>query len=371
MVKYKIVYKDYNCHNSLILSAVPRLIAVGDIHGDMDLMIDSLTIANLIVEVDKPHNNTVRIIYKDGKPKHFQWTGGKTVVVQVGDQVDRCRPFYNAEQNVYAPCNDERTTYDDEASDEKILVFFSDLDKLARKQGGAVYSLIGNHELMNVMGNMDYVSYLGLKEYMSSEKQVNATGRINHFKRGSDISKFMACTRAASIIVGSYMFVHGGFLSNIIKGYDKKDKHVVLDNLNTIVQMWLLNKDETTKDAAKLLASIKSPFWVRGLGNIQPNLPKDHENCQDYNKVLDFFSIKGMIVGHTPQLETGINGTCGNSLFRVDVASSKAFYNVFKAQNVSTEIQERLDEIRQAQVLEIINDKEIYVIGKTFKKKLV
>ena len=32
-----------------------------------------------------------------------------------------------------------------------------------------------------------------------------------------------------------------------------------------------------------------------------------------------------MIIGHTPQAEHGINSTCGNRIFRIDIGASKAF----------------------------------------------
>ena len=67
--------------------------------------------------------------------KNDNWIGGNTTVVQVGDQLDGSRGF-----NV-------------EASGElELLNFMEMINYRANKSGGAVYSLIGNHEFMNMMG---------------------------------------------------------------------------------------------------------------------------------------------------------------------------------------------------------------------------
>ena len=81
----------------------------------------------------------------------LNWTGGKSIVVQVGDQVDRCRPKEKM-------CNEEGATVDDEPSDLLIMYLMTALDKKARKSGGMIISLFGNHEIMQTFGNFNYVS---------------------------------------------------------------------------------------------------------------------------------------------------------------------------------------------------------------------
>ena len=122
-----------------VLPAVRRIIVIGDIHGDWKMMLDTLILAKVI---DKKNN----------------WIGKDTVVVQLGDQIDRCRGSGSS-------CQRPETTIDDENSDVKILEFFTNLHNQASKKGGAVYSLLGNHELMNVNGDLRYVSYKGLVEF--------------------------------------------------------------------------------------------------------------------------------------------------------------------------------------------------------------
>lgn len=354
-----------NCIEPItIVKAPERLIAIGDIHGDLDLMINLLEISELIKQVKTSDNYTVTLKYKDNSTRYYKWIGNKTVVVQVGDQVDRCRPFMDS------LCTDPGTTYEDEASDEKILKFFTDLHNVAIKYGGAVYSLLGNHELRNAMGIYDYVSYLGLKEYTPQGENVDDRWRASHFMRGKRLSQFMACSRSSIIIVGSYMFVHAGFLESLIheiynfKSFNhhinkKINKETMLQYLNKLVNMWLYNPSFESSDVNNLISGLNSPFLIRDLGNLPPDLPIDHEYCSDISYVLDYFKIKGMVIGHTPQLTDGINTTCGKSIYRIDVASSKAFDNIIDKND------SLYKKTREPQVLEILNDCTINVISKT------
>ena len=107
--------KSYsNQKNSQII--VDRdIIAIGDIHGDIQLMLDTLTIGGVIQETNAQNNNCIKIIRKDKNDteEYYEWIGKNTIVVQVGDQIDRCRPTNFMLSN----CKEQNVTYDDEASD--------------------------------------------------------------------------------------------------------------------------------------------------------------------------------------------------------------------------------------------------------------
>ena len=322
----------------IILNPVRRIIVLGDIHGDYNLAIELLQIAQVI---------------KLGPNNYIEWTGTDTYVVQVGDQIDSCRPKDDM------TCTSPETTLNDIPKDIELLKLFSDLHSKAIVSGGAVISLLGNHELMNVDGELDYVSSANLQASNGYK------GRMQMFKPGQGpMAILLGCTRQIAVIIGKHFFVHAGFVDSLVNELqlDKSNAHVNLTLINTAVKLWLLGK--INKESINLI--LKSPdsmFWTRKLGNINPKTPMTHPTCaNNISQVLKTFNINGIIVGHTPQnfkFNQGINSTCDNSVWRVDVGSSLAF-DRFDDDLTNTNVKSTH---RRAQVLEIINDSIYNVLG--------
>lgn len=317
----------------------PRIIVIGDIHGDFAVSKQIFQKLNLIDNLNK----WIAI------PKN-------TVVVQVGDQLDRCRP------NIF-PCSNPVATEDDE-SDINVLDFFNLIHSQAIRHGGGVYSLLGNHEIMNVHGDMNYVSAEGLKTFEGYEDKDHPDKKFDDsldarkyaFKPGSEYARLLACTRQTSIIVGSNLFVHAGILPSVVNDL-KLQTREGFDRMNETIRKWLLGILDSSQ-VDKDMFSSKSPFWTRVFGNIAPNLQDTDPTCGNMLiPVLNGLRINNMIVGHTPQLSHGINSTCSSKLWRVDIGMSKAFdqYDFMKMQGL-------LSKQRSPHVLEIINDKEFNIV---------
>ena len=130
-----------------------NLFAIGDIHGDLSVAIKALKMAQVIPSNTSDNTKNITTI---------NWTGGATFIVQLGDQIDRVRPskLFNS-----LCIEEDEELYQDEGSDLKILWLFENLHKEAIKEGGAVYSILGNHELMNVDGDFRYVSPKEFEEF--------------------------------------------------------------------------------------------------------------------------------------------------------------------------------------------------------------
>lgn len=181
-----------------VIGAVDRIIAMGDVHGDFQYLIELLKIARVLKENNVNNDNKVE----------YEWIGGKTHVVQLGDQIDNCRP-------TNFTCGIKGNVENDKAEDAKIIDFMNELDEKAKKSGGRVISLLGNHEVMNVVGELSYVSYENLHEFDGEQ------GRRKAFSPSGEYGKKIICTRPAAIIIGSNLFVHAGIVQSLIANIPK------------------------------------------------------------------------------------------------------------------------------------------------------
>jgi hypothetical protein len=360
---YQEMMQDVKRNCPKIRTSIPaplgtRIIAFGDLHGDWELTVHLLQLAKL-VKLDS-----------NGTP-HWDANPPNTILVQVGDLVDRCRPDLNHN------CQSNHTTFEDEDSDLRIMHLFSSLRDEAQKVGGDVYRLLGNHELMNVDGDTRYVSLKGItgaaetldipaplsKEIPenSDSDSESPTPSSERFIRGLEARKamftpsslknptlatYMGCTQQAVLIIGDVLFAHAGVLPSFLKRLPQNmGKLQALEYFNEEVRKWLLG--EVTQPHLKelILDEKTSPFWNRILGKLPRDLPRDAPECKLYlddkkddpsdmhsgsNGVFKAFRLNKMVIGHTPQnhmLNGDANATCGNSLIRIDVGASRAFKN--------------------------------------------
>ena len=357
--------KDY--FPSIIPNNSSRIIALGDIHGDLELVINMLKISK-VIKIKEEFNKNFYEMEANEIAKKIEWIGNKTYVVQVGDQVDRCRPY---SLNSDKKCADEGYVKNDEGSDLKIMLLMNLIHEKAVKKGGMVISLLGNHELMNVKGDMGYVSYKGFEEFNNYFNKVGNNfeqTRRDVFSPGNEISKMLGCTRHASVIIGEFLFVHAGIIKKFVNKNKIKEEND-LEVINKNIKLWLLGLI-TEDNIDQIINSTKdSMFWTRVLGNIPPGISVDSEECSQLPLFEMFEASPNMVIGHTPQSFThthDINSTCGNRLWRVDNGSSKAF-DVFPESE-----SDGVKESREIQALEIIKENEefeYYLLSEKDKKK--
>ncbi len=134
VVALLIVLFYVSAFSSSAQSGQARIVAVGDIHGDYEAFVSILREAKLI-------------------DSRRHWKGGKATLVQTGDFLDR------------GPKSRE------------VLDLLMALEKQARKKGGQVIVLLGNHEMMNLTGDLRYVSgedYASFADKRSEKRRQSA-----------------------------------------------------------------------------------------------------------------------------------------------------------------------------------------------------
>jgi len=197
------------CTLAAIPTTVPikpkRLVAIGDLHGDLGGMRSALKAAGAI----------------DGNDK---WIGGDLVIVQTGDILDRG---------------------DDES---KMYELFDKLTAEAKAAGGDIILLDGNHELMNGALDFRYVTPGGMRDFGGDRKTA--------FSPGGAWAKRLARYNVVAIVDGT-VFSHAGVLGDWV---------TQLDEVNRSSRCWLDGQEGGASDPPPALTSDDSPVWNRTYG---------------------------------------------------------------------------------------------------------
>jgi hypothetical protein len=244
-----------------------RLVAVGDLHGDLDHARRALRLARAIDTSDR-------------------WVGGDLVVVQTGDEIDRG--------------DDDRAILDD----------VERWRAQARAAGGDVVALLGNHELMNAMHDFRYVTTGGFEAFstFAGSDAGGETGRAAAFAPDGPYARVLG-HRPVVVQVGDSVFVHGGVLPEHVR--------YGLERMNDEVDAWLEGAPGARVPAP--LVAEDGPVWTRVY-----SLNADADACARLRQTLAALGAERMVVGHTVQRD-GITSACEEHVWRIDVGLSRAF----------------------------------------------
>ncbi len=270
------------------LPAAPRVVAMGDWHGDLQAARHALRLAGAIDEADR-------------------WIGGDLVVVQTGDQLDR---------------GDE---------EQSILELLDRLETEAAAAGGAVIVLLGNHEIMNVQADFRYVTDGGWADFADVPLDAAAAAdtaiaalpaahrpRAAAFRPGGPWARRMAHRRVA-VIIGRDLYVHGGVLPD----------HVAygLDRLNRETRAWLRG-DGPEPD---LLQQRGNPVWSRHYSD-----DPDSGDCALLDEVLAALDCDRIFVGHTVQ-DHGATAYCDERVWCLDTGAAAHYGGNVQALEITAE----------------------------------
>ncbi|HEU4577523.1 MAG TPA: metallophosphoesterase [Polyangiaceae bacterium] len=253
--------------------AAARLVAIGDLHGDLYAARAALRLAGAIDADD-------------------HWVGGKLTLVQTGDQVDRA---------------DE---------DRDVIDLFERLGTEAAGAGGRVVALNGNHEIMNVQGDFRYVTpgaaeaFRGVSPRSPLARSVVPpfVDRAAAFLPGGAYAEKLA-RRDVIAMVGDTVFAHGGVLPDHVS--------YGIARINAETSAWMRGAEPK---APAIVASERGPDWVRDFSQD----PVSEQECALLGRALDALGAQRLVVGHTVQ-KSGISSACGERVYRIDVGLSRFF----------------------------------------------
>ncbi|KAL0434971.1 UNVERIFIED_CONTAM: Shewanella-like protein phosphatase 1 [Sesamum radiatum] len=301
-----------------LLKVLGKCWRVGDLHGDLDKARCALQMAG--------------VLSSDGRDL---WVGGQTVLVQLGDILDRG-------ENEIA-----------------ILSLLKSLDIQAKAYGGAVFQVNGNHETMNVEGDFRYVDsgafdecaeflehleicnhnweeafigWVGVSKRWKEERklvqnhwdpwsvvkrQKGVIARSILLRPGGPLASELA-RHAVVLKVNEWVFCHGGLLPHHVE--------YGIERINKEVSYWMKGlsmEDDYPELPFIATKGYNSVVWSRLYS-------RDTEDLQDYQinqiqsilqETLQALGAKGMVVGHTPQA-TGVNCEFNCRIWRIDVGMS-------------------------------------------------
>lgn len=318
------------------------LYAIGDIHGDFQLLKYILT-------------ELLKVAKYDNKTNKFTWISKNIYLIFNGDLVDRGG-------------RDDKVV-DIEKNDILIINNLIELKKQAKSNNSDILLMTGNHELM--IFDQDF-------RFSTLDKD-----QKKNIVRGSDFSKLYSDNVLGLLRLNNLLFTHGGICKEMFnpKNYNINfDNTDIINHINILIRKWLkgikLSKDENKDIITILSGKSASPMWCRTFGRKNEN-----EDCADeidedvFNKIkkLDNIPLKykddlRMIIAHTIQ-QSGINPSCSEKVWRIDTGMSRAFdKHIDKKNNINIKnIQKQYKEnYRKIQVLEIkMNNKGLYT---NFKK---
>lgn len=344
----------------------PRIVAMGDLHGDLPRLEQILQLSNLA----------------DARNR---WTGGDSILLLTGDLLDRGKQVREVMDLVMA------------------------LEIEAQKQGGRVITLFGNHEMMNIIGDLRYVTpeiyagfadgksekrrkdaykkYLKIRQRRAPEKgqpesvetalteeewlSARPLGFIEYREAISRQGKYGRWLRKLPAIVkiANTIFLHGGIhpaltkleiddlndrIKNEVANFDFITDYLVRENViesfftfdemrvsvgNRLGQVTTTGEESQNsggdlgeKEAAEveLLRAIldmgswlsihpDGPLWFRGFGRW-----KEDEGTEKIVALLERYEADHFVVGHTITAERDVMQRFGGRVFLIDTVLPSA-----------------------------------------------
>lgn len=296
------------------IEGVERLFAVGDVHGADAELRGVLEEVGLI-------------------DAEAHWTGGRAHLVSLGDLLDRG--------------DDGR----------QVMDLLMRLQEEAAAAGGAVHVLIGNHEAMNLVGDLRYVSEGDYAEFGAGAREGFPAG---FFERRAALAPDGPYGRwlmslPFALVINDTLFVHGG-LSARVEGLSLAEINTsARDDLRTVTTAWHALReagvitDATTyhqlRDRAPAMADagveIPGVGPARALADALQGLPfhpdgvawyRGNAQCHAWAEapvlrpILEDLGAQRVVIGHTVTESRRATSRLDGIVYRADAGMNHAAY---------------------------------------------
>ncbi|HUF24272.1 MAG TPA: metallophosphoesterase [Vicinamibacterales bacterium] len=280
------------------LTTTARIVAIGDVHGALDRFRALLRETGVI----------------DGRDR---WVGGTTILVQTGDVLDR------------GP--DSR----------RVVDLLMRLERDAQRAGGRVHALLGNHEVMRMVGDLrdvspaEYAAFRdsqsrqrldGLYEFVLTQRREQAAAGQEPFDEGEfrnafyrdnavglvELVRAFGATghygrwlrrREVMVRINGDVFVHGGISGEVAA--------LGCQGVASAVRHELASGPVLAPAPLPLLSGAEGPLWYRALANDTLDTPA-------VDAILDTFGARRVIVGHTVTRTRRITALHGGRVIALD-----------------------------------------------------
>ena len=260
---FQVKLKDKLENEPAEFSNVNKLLAISDIEGSFAAFRKLLQV-NKVIDAD------------------FNWTFGNGHLVLTGDFVDR----------------GEQVT--------EVLWLIYSLEEKAKAAGGYVHFVLGNHEIMNMSGDLRYLH----RKYVDNATLLNEKFEMLYGEH-SELGRWFR-TKNIAEKVGDILFVHGGISALV------NSMQISLPDINKISRPFYADSLYKYPDPRlDTLYSDWGPFWYRGY-----YAGTARASQQQVDSTLQKFGIKHIATGHTVIADT-VSVLFGGKLFNTDVYHSK------------------------------------------------
>ncbi len=270
---------------------VDRIVVVGDVHGAYDRFVEILRAANLIDE-------------------RLRWIGGRTHLVQLGDVVDRGPDSLKA------------------------LDLLDGLQREAQRAGGAVHELLGNHEVMRMLGDLrytvpgEYAAFTSSKSTEVRDAYIERAKAANEpaapppplgfvelrvaFGQNGRYGKLLRSLDAV-VQINGIVFVHGGISPAVAELSCDAVNETVHRNLGSDLA-------QTRSDPlAQLVTRVDGPLWYRGLAE------ESDAFAPTVDDILAKQKASAIVVGHTVTPDGRVRVRFGGKVIQMDTGMQPAY----------------------------------------------